>query len=124
MNSSAQNHIIDAESAIDLHLHTTYSDGQWTPEQLLDYLSAEQFGLVAITDHDRPDTTSMLQQLAKERNQPMLVGAEMSTIWQDEDTDQRRDELSGLPEMTDLLCYGFDPAGQALQFLAQDLWRR
>ena len=36
----------------------------------------------------------------------------------------RRDELSGLPEMTDLLCYGFDSHRQALCDLAQDLWRR
>lgn len=30
-----------AEAAIDLHLHTTYSDGRWTPEPLLDYLLGE-----------------------------------------------------------------------------------
>jgi predicted metal-dependent phosphoesterase TrpH len=30
------------------------------PEQLLDYLVREQFGLVAITDHDRADTAVAL----------------------------------------------------------------
>jgi len=124
MNLPPHNLVLSPKSAIDLHLHTTYSDGQWTPEQLLDYLVTEQFGLVAITDHDRPDTAVTLHRLAQERHQSLLVGAEMSTVWQDENTEQRRDELSGLPEMTDLLCFGFSPEGQALRALAQDLWRR
>jgi predicted metal-dependent phosphoesterase TrpH len=124
MNSSTNNLVLASEAAIDLHLHTTFSDGSWDPEQLMDYLVQEKFGLVAITDHDRPDTVGTLQQLAQDRHQPILVGVEMSTVWQDEMTSQRRDELSGLPEMTDLLCFGFDPDGHALRNLAQDLWRR
>ncbi len=41
MNSSTTNLVLASEAAIDLHLHTTYSDGSWTPEQLLDYLVRE-----------------------------------------------------------------------------------
>jgi predicted metal-dependent phosphoesterase TrpH len=37
-----------ADSAIDLHLHTTYSDGRWTLEPLLEYLLREQFALAAL----------------------------------------------------------------------------
>ena len=124
MNRTINNLTLETDAAIDLHLHTNLSDGKWTPEQLLDYLVQEQFALVAITDHDRPDTAHAVQQLAQEKGLPVLVGVEMSTIWQDEMADQRRDELSGLPEMTDLLCYGFDPLGQALRDLAEDLWHR
>jgi predicted metal-dependent phosphoesterase TrpH len=122
---SSTNHLsLAADAAIDLHLHTTYSDGRWTPEQLLDYLAQEQFSLAAITDHDRPDTAVTLQQLAQDKHLPVLVGVKMTTLWQDENIAQRRDELSGLFEMTDLLCYGFDPERHALCDLAQDLWRR
>ena len=39
--------VLAADAAIDLQLHTIYSDGTWTPEQLLDYLVNEQFGLAA-----------------------------------------------------------------------------
>ena len=124
MNLTFHNLVLDAGAAIDLHLHTTYSDGQWTPENLLDFLVTEQFSLGAITDHDRPDTALTLQQQAQARNQPILVGAEMSTVWHDENTDQRLDHLSGLPEMTDLLCYGFDPGGETLRRIAQDLLQR
>jgi hypothetical protein len=45
--------VLAPDAAIDLQMHTIYSDGTWTPEQLIEYLVSEQFGLVAITDHDR-----------------------------------------------------------------------
>jgi hypothetical protein len=38
MNLSTPELSLTPEAAIDLHLHTTYSDGIWTPEQLLDHL--------------------------------------------------------------------------------------
>ena len=122
MNSSTTNLVLASDADIDLHLHTTYSDGAWTPEQLLDYLVQEQFGLAAITDHDRVDTAVALQELALDKNQAVLVGVEMTTLWNDEMSGQ--DEMSGLPNMTDLLCYGFDPGPNALNDLAQDLMRR
>jgi len=98
------------DAAIDLQLHTVLSDGTWMPEQLIDYLVREQFGLAAITDHDRVDTAALLQRLAAERQFPLLVAVEMSASWRG--------------EATDVLCYGFDPANNALQELAQDVTRR
>src|SRR5205807_5912616 len=91
-------------------MHTIFSDGTWTPEQLIDYLVSEQFGLGAITDHDRVDTASELQQLAAEKQLPLLTAVEMSTSWRD--------------EPTDVLCYGFDPEQNALQDLAQAIAHR
>lgn len=110
------------DAAIDLHLHTTYSDGTWTPEQLLDYLVGEQFGLAAITDHDRADTVVALQQLALDKHQPVLVAVEMTTLWQDEMSG--KDEMSGQDNMTDLLCFGFEPPPNALNDIARDLLHR
>ena len=98
------------DAAIDLQLHTVLSDGTWMPEQLIDYLVREQFGLAAITDHDHVDTAALLQRLAAERQFPLLVAVEMSASWRG--------------EATDVLCYGFDPANNALQELAQDVTRR
>ncbi|MCP4415373.1 MAG: PHP domain-containing protein [Chloroflexi bacterium] len=122
MNSSTTNLVLAPDAVVDLHLHTTYSDAIWTPEQLLDYLVQEQFGLAAITDHDRADTAVALQELALDKQQPLLVAVEMTTLWQDEMSG--RDEMSGLPNMTDLLCFGFEPGPNALNNLAQDLLRR
>ena len=110
MNLSTTNLILAPDVSIDLQMHTTYSDGAWEPEQLIDYLASENFGLVAITDHDRVDTVAALQQLAIQKQVPVLVAAEMSTSWNGKDTD--------------LLCFGFDPQNKELQDLAQDVLRR
>jgi len=110
MNLSTTGLRLTADSSIDLQLHTTYSDGRWTLEPLLDYLLREQFGLVAITDHDCADTVAVIQQLALDKHLPVLVAIEMTTTWKG--------------EMTDLLCFGFDPNPNALNDLAQDLLRR
>jgi hypothetical protein len=124
MNLSTTGLVLASAAAIDLHLHTDYSDGDWTLAQLLETLAQQQFGLAAITDHDRSDTAAALQQLALEKHLPVLAGVEMTTLWHDETGVQRLDELSGLPEMTDLLCYGFAPGRSALDDLARDLRRR
>jgi len=110
MNLSTTDLRLAADATIDLHLHTTYSDGRWTAESLLDHLRRQQFGLAAITDHDRADTVAAIQQLALDNHLPVLVAVEMSSMWQG--------------ELVDLLCYGFDANQHALTDLAQDLLRR
>ena len=37
---------------IDLHVHTTASDGQYTPTQIIEKASDKNIGVIAITDHD------------------------------------------------------------------------
>src|SRR6188474_3052020 len=88
------------DAAIDLQLHTTYSDGTWTPEALIDHLMAGGFGLAAITDHDRTDHIAALQALAITKGLPLLVATEISTTWRG--------------EMTDVLCFGFNPENSAM----------
>ncbi|RPH55389.1 MAG: PHP domain-containing protein, partial [Chloroflexi bacterium] len=110
MNLSTTGLHLTADAAIDLHLHTTYSDGRWTPEPLLDHLLHEQFSLAAITDHDRADMLAAIQQLALDKHMPVLMGVEMTTTWKG--------------ELVDLLCFGFDPRQNALSDLARDLLRR
>jgi len=98
-----------AATPIDLQLHTTFSDGEWAAEQLLDHLVAEGFGLAAITDHDRTDTVSHVQQLAAARGLPLLAATEMSSTWNG--------------DWTDVLCYGFDPDQNELQALGDAVVR-
>lgn len=111
MASSTTDLVLAPDAFIDLQVHTTYSDGTWSPEQLLDHLVGDQFGLVAITDHDRADTGGVLQQLAVSKGMPVLVAVEMSSMWRG--------------DLLDLLCFGFDPDNnQPLQALADDVLRR
>jgi 3',5'-nucleoside bisphosphate phosphatase len=69
---------ISPDTPIDLQMHTTYSDGRWSAEQLFDYLAQEGFGLVAVTDHDRVDTVASIQQLGAQKQVPVLPAVEIS----------------------------------------------
>jgi len=97
-------------ASIDLHLHTTYSDGRWSAEALLDHLAQEGFGLAAITDHDRVDTVANVQQAGEQRQIPVLAGVEISAEW--------------YGKMGDVLCYGFDPQDAALHALTENIRQR
>lgn len=100
---------LSPDASIDLHMHTTYSDGHWPAEQLLDYLAGEGFDLVAVTDHDRVDSVPGIQALGAQRGVPVLAGVEMSTEWHG--------------KMGDLLCYGFDPHNNELRPLTEKIVR-
>jgi 3',5'-nucleoside bisphosphate phosphatase len=100
LTSLTTNLVLDPTASIDLHMHTNYSDGRWPAAQLIDFLVAEHFDLVAVTDHDRVDKVAEIQALAAEKGLPVLAGVEMSTQWDG--------------KMGHMLCYGFDPAQNAL----------
>lgn len=85
--------ILTPDAFVDFQMHTTYSDGLWIPEQLIDYLVSEHFSLVAVTDHDRVDASAILQQLGAQKQLPVVAAVEMTTKWHD--------------YATDILCYGF-----------------
>ncbi|HST04875.1 MAG TPA: PHP domain-containing protein [Chloroflexia bacterium] len=102
-----------ADAAIDLQIHTTHSDGSWTPDLLIDYLVGEHFDLAAITDHDRPDSVAAVIKLGAEKGLPLLAAVEMSASWRG--------------AATDVLCFGFapdQPGWRDLLALAQSVVRR
>lgn len=109
MKLSTANLVLAPTAVIDLQLHTVFSDGTWTPEALLDYLLSEQFGLAAITDHDRVDTLATMQRLAMEKHMPLVAAVEISAAW------------NGDP--TDVLCYGFNSEENPLNDVARDVVR-
>ena len=109
MTSLTTNTTVSPDAAVDLHMHTTYSDGRWSAQQLIDYLVAEKFDLVAVTDHDRVDKVAEIQALAADQQLLVLPGVEMSTQWQG--------------NLVHLLCYGFDPQHNTLAPLAEKIKR-
>ncbi len=109
MTRLTTNLTLQPNAAIDLHMHTTYSDGRWPAQQLIDYLAAEQFALVAVTDHDRVDKVAEIQALAAEKQLPVLAGVEISTQWHG--------------KMGHMLCYGFDPEQNELTALTEKVVR-
>ncbi len=61
----------------DLHLHTTASDGQLRPEELIELARKHHLNTIAITDHDTTDGLFEAQQSAK--GSPVVVtGIELS----------------------------------------------
>ena len=65
---------------VDLHLHTTVSDGRLTPAQLVPLLAQRGLKVVAITDHDITDGLEPAWQAARAYPQmTILPGVELST---------------------------------------------
>ncbi|HML47453.1 MAG TPA: PHP domain-containing protein [Clostridia bacterium] len=64
----------------DLHLHTTASDGEWTPEAVVCFLASMDYDLIAITDHDTIKGIEPAMQAAGRLNGSMRVlpGVELS----------------------------------------------
>jgi predicted metal-dependent phosphoesterase TrpH len=104
-----KNLVLSPNDSIDLHMHTTYSDGRWPAQQLIDYLVAEEFNLVAVTDHDRVDKVAEIQALGAAKGLPVLSGVELSTEWRG--------------KMGDVLCYGFNAEDNQIQALTEKLVR-
>lgn len=69
--------------AVDLHLHTVYSDGTWSPAQLVERAAALRLSHIAITDHDTMDGVEEAIECAAGRLQ-VIPGIEINTVWQDD----------------------------------------
>ena len=64
---------------IDLHLHTTCSDGQYTPSELVAKAKAAGITAMSITDHDTAKGVPEAQQAAQEAGIRLISGIEIST---------------------------------------------
>jgi predicted metal-dependent phosphoesterase TrpH len=65
---------------VDLHLHTTCSDGRLTPTQMVELVSERGLQVVAITDHDTTEGLAMVFEVAKRFPQLSIIpGIELST---------------------------------------------
>ena len=66
---------------IDLHTHTTASDGQLKPEELLKKAACDGVELLAITDHDTLSGYHTAAAIAAEYNLVLVSGIEFSSFW-------------------------------------------
>lgn len=68
--------------SIDLHCHTTASDGVLSPEDLVARALTAEVKMLAITDHDTLDAYDALNtQLIQQQGLSLIVGIEFSTRW-------------------------------------------
>jgi predicted metal-dependent phosphoesterase TrpH len=79
MNDSLRT--LGRHATVDLHLHTTASDGRWTPETLVARAAARGLRVMAIADHDALDSVAPARALAGARGIALVSGVEITTRW-------------------------------------------
>lgn len=84
-----------SERFIDLHLHSTCSDGLLPPEELVALAAARGLSAIALADHDNVDGVDVAMEAGRRHGVEIISGVELSVIWED-------------LEDVHLLGYGFD----------------
>jgi predicted metal-dependent phosphoesterase TrpH len=64
---------------IDLHIHTKFSDGECSPEEIIDMAIENKVSAVAITDHDCINGVKVAINYAKEKLIEIIPAVELST---------------------------------------------
>jgi len=93
------------ERTIDLHCHSTFSDGTLTPTELAALAAKQELSAVALTDHDNFAGWEEFKAACLLQGVEPIEGVEISSIW--EGAPER-------PKTVDILGYLFDPANPAL----------
>jgi predicted metal-dependent phosphoesterase TrpH len=66
---------------IDLHCHSTVSDGLLTPSQLMEHAAEREVEVIALTDHDDVSGLEEAHQTAAEKGIELINGVEISVTW-------------------------------------------
>lgn len=94
---------IPADMRIDLHMHSTVSDGTDTPAEILKKVREAGIGVFSVTDHDAVKSGRIIRGLLKHGDPAFIPGAEFSC----------KDENGKYH----ILGYGFDPESEAINAL-------
>jgi predicted metal-dependent phosphoesterase TrpH len=65
---------------IDLHLHTTASDGRSTPAELVDFATQAGLSVMSVTDHDTTAAVADVTAFAAERGIEVVTGVEVTAV--------------------------------------------
>ncbi len=63
----------------DLHMHTNYSDGRLSPQQLIDAAKKSELSIISITDHDNVNGIPEAIRYGKTKGVQVIPGVEIST---------------------------------------------
>jgi len=91
---------------IDLQMHSTYSDGDLTPVQIINRAKKENLAVISVTDHNTIDGVALAIKAGKQKNIAVIPGVEIYT------------EFGG--KKLHLLGYNFDLKNKELNEL---LWQ-
>ncbi len=68
------------EMLADMHIHSYYSDGTMSPEELLEAAKENGVGILSLTDHDNLEGTIKLKELCKEGDILYIPGVELDSL--------------------------------------------
>ena len=68
-------------SLIDLHSHSTISDGLLLPQALVEHAAAQGVKVLSLTDHDDTAGLEVAAKTAAERGMQLVNGVEISVTW-------------------------------------------
>lgn len=89
----------------DLHSHTTASDGELTPEELVRAARAAGIATLAVTDHDTMSGVDAAQSAGEQIGIEVIAGVEMSCHWK---------TAAGNPQTVHVLGYFCDPQAEEM----------
>jgi len=67
---------------LDLHIHSKYSDGMLTPEEIIDICVKDEVSVISITDHDNINGIKPAQMAAEGKQVEVIPGVEINTVWE------------------------------------------
>jgi predicted metal-dependent phosphoesterase TrpH len=73
--------LTDSSRYVDLHLHTTWSDGRWEPRRVVEEAAAQGLAAIAITDHDVVGGLAEGAAASAEHDIAFLPGIELTADW-------------------------------------------
>ena len=91
---------------LDLHSHTTASDGSLTPTQVVQLARKKGFSLIAVTDHDTMGGVAEALEAGKKYNVDVVPGVEIS---------------SGVTLEVHMLGYGMSPDHPVMKAMLEDM---
>lgn len=95
---------------VDLHIHTTASDGTWTPQELVQQVQSAGIDLFAVADHDSVGNVCSVGALARQQGLAFIRAVEVSSTWNG--------------QLIHILGYGIDLDNPALLAMIEENWRR
>jgi predicted metal-dependent phosphoesterase TrpH len=105
---------VNADKRFDMHVHTTASDGAYTPAEIVRQAAALGLTGLAITDHDTLDGLGEAAEEAKRLGLRLIFGVELSC-------EQAVPDVNGEPHEVHMLGYFLDPDKQAFSRRLREL---
>lgn len=96
------------ETFVNLHIHSTRSDGKYSPSEICDLCVQNDLRIISLTDHNYTEDVSSLRQQYPQLQ--IIQGCEISAIYTDKGGKETEIHILGL---------GVDPSSAALQAVLQ-----